>query len=265
MTTTMTMSNISTFAILSFLLCVGDGRVVEAFQQSKSQSHPRHPSQPPQLSRTTTTTTLQLQEGQGQFLKAAYECSTCAKVVVEAEDTAARLHLHTEDEYTHLPTNNDDDDDGASHSKWRAVASSKSFLTRVFHKKSVPHPILDAPTTTETTTAPPKFSVASFLHTLSHPPQSAVFHGVDVHAEKDAVYYPLVGFQFVAGSAEVLPTIQRASIPLPTKQQHDEVTFGWFSAACPLDVYADDETFGHPPVVVPHEEHELESAPSMQM
>ena len=258
----MMMSNISTFAILSFLLFVGDSRVVEAFQQQQQ----RHPSQPPQQSRTTTTTTaLQLQEGQGQFLKAAYECSTCAKVVVEAEDTAARLDLHTKDEYTHLPAhNNNNDDDGASHSKWRAVASSKSFLTRVFHKKSVPHPILDAPTTTETTIAPPKFSVASFLHTLSHHSPSEVFHGVDVHAEKDAVYYPLVGFQFVAGSAEVLPTIQRASIPLPTKQQHDEVTFGWFSAACPLDVYADDETFGHPPVV-PHEEHELESAPSMQM
>lgn len=261
----MMMSNISTFAILSFLLFVGDSRVVEAFQQQQQ----RHPSQPPQQSRTTTTTTaLQLQEGQGQFLKAAYECSTCAKVVVEAEDTAARLHLHTEDEYTLDATNNDDDDDdGASHSKWRAVASSKSFLTRVFHKKSVPHPLLDAPTA-ETNIAPPKFSVASFLHTLSHHSPSEVFHGVDVHAEKDAVYYPLVGFQFVEGCAEVLPTIQRASIPLPTKQQHDEVTFGWFSAACPLDVYADDETFGHPPVV-PHDEQQdeqaVESATSIRM
>ena len=261
MTMTMMMSTISTFAILSFLLFVGDGRVVDAFQQSHPHQQQRHPSQPPQQSRTTTTTALQLQEGQGQFLKAAYECSTCAKVV-DAEDTAARLTLHTEDEYTHLPANTDDEG-AASHSKWRAVASSKSFLTRVFHKKSVPHPILDAPTTENI--APPKFSVASFLHTLSHP-QSEVFHG-DVHAEKDAVYYPLVGFQFVEGGAEVLPTIQRASIPLPTKQQHDEVTFGWFSAACPLDVYSDDETFCHPPVVPqePHEEHEVESATSILM
>jgi hypothetical protein len=63
--------------------------------------------------------------------------------------------------------------------------------------------------------------------------------------EPDVLYYPVVGFQFVEDEDHhyrVLPTTLSVSCRLPLT--HKEEVFGWYSQACPLDMFAEDPCVG---------------------
>jgi hypothetical protein len=59
--------------------------------------------------------------------------------------------------------------------------------------------------------------------------------------EKDVVYYPVVGFQFVHtdGGDIALPTTGHAACQLNTQTQTEDVV-GWFSPSCKLDAFSED-------------------------
>jgi hypothetical protein len=67
--------------------------------------------------------------------------------------------------------------------------------------------------------------------------------------ENNEVLFPLTGFTLIRDKPDhyrVLPTTANPSCRLPSCKR-DEILYGWFSPACPLDTFAhDDETY-HPP------------------
>merc|ERR1711865_1074568 len=66
-------------------------------------------------------------------------------------------------------------------------------------------------------------------------------------AEASAVYYPIVGFTFVKGCEDALPTISNASIRMPTTSQKKQDVYGWYSTSCKLDLCTEDENVCHNP------------------
>ena len=84
------------------------------------------------------------------------------------------------------------------------IASSKSFLTRVFHLPSIKHP------------------------------------GQKKQKHEDVVYFPMLGFRFFEGIDTVFPTTTHNSCAMPTKSQKEEEVYGWFSSSCKLDVFSED-------------------------
>jgi hypothetical protein len=69
--------------------------------------------------------------------------------------------------------------------------------------------------------------------------------------ENDEVLFPLTGFTLIRDKPDhyrVLPTTTNPSCRLPSCTR-DEILYGWFSPACPLDNFAhDDEMYAsHPP------------------
>lgn len=61
----------------------------------------------------------------------------------------------------------------------------------------------------------------------------------DTETTKDVTYFPVVGFQYVRDAPHhctALPTVSNPSCRLPTAHQNSEPVFGWFTAACPLDL-----------------------------
>jgi hypothetical protein len=199
------------FVILSCLLFSGEQS--DAFQQQKLVD--RH-----------HRTALQLLPEQGNQLAAAYN--------------AALDHKE--------PVIEDEEQDNASH--WRAIATSKSFLNRLFHKPSATKLDNDTTATTQEENNHSKFQLGTFLHNLSHP---------NLHNKaKDEIYlYPVIGFQFVEGCQDALPTLSHASIRMPTKGQKEEDVVGWYTACCKLDLYSDDVC--HSPIIVesPEEAEQL--------
>ena len=169
---------------------------------------------------TATRTALQLVPEQGNQLAAAYNAALD----------------HKEPIFEEL-----DEQDNTSH--WRAISTSKSFLNRLFHKPSAP----ESTTQEEENTKHSKFQLGTFLHNLSHP---------NLHirnnnkAKKDEIYlYPIIGFQFVEGCQDALPTLSHVSCRMPTKSQKEEEVVGWYTTCCKLDLYSDDVC--HSPVPVP--------------
>mmetsp|Transcript_27223 Transcript_27223/g.59964 ORF Transcript_27223/g.59964 Transcript_27223/m.59964 type:complete len:199 (+) Transcript_27223:109-705(+) len=63
----------------------------------------------------------------------------------------------------------------------------------------------------------------------------------------DVCYYPMVGFQYIAGVDTALPTKSTAACAMPTKSQREEEVFGWFSSSCKLDVFSEDVC--HNPII----------------
>ena len=167
---------------------------------------------------TATRTALQLVPEQGNQLAAAYNAALDHKEsIVEDEEQQ----------------------DNTSH--WRAISTSKSFLNRLFHKPSAP----ESTTQEEENNNHSKFQLGTFLHNLSHP-------NLHIHnkAKVDEVYlYPIVGFQFVEGCQDALPTLSHVSCRMPTKSQKEEEVVGWYTTCCKLDLYSDDVC--HSPVPVP--------------
>lgn len=167
----------------------------------------------PSLRQTTisTTSSLNLVPDQGKQLVAAYNarCSSSETSSQSQESAAAAAVAPIQVE------NDDVDVDGHEHvdesSHWRAIAASKSFLTRVFHKPSGNHP--DS------------------------------FHQQNKQERKheDVVYYPMVGFRFFEGIDNVFPTTSHVSCAIPTKRQKEEEVYGWFSSqSCKLDLLSED-------------------------
>jgi hypothetical protein len=81
---------------------------------------------------------------------------------------------------------------------------------------------------------------------------NAVVQSTLPHAakENDEVLFPLNGFTLIRDKPDhyrVLPTAANPSCRLPSCSR-DEILYGWFSPACPLDTFAhDDETYAaHP-------------------
>jgi hypothetical protein len=190
------------FVILSCLLFSGEQS--DAFQQQKL------------VDRHHRTTALQLLPEQGNQLAAAYNAALDHKEPVVSEE-------------------DEQEQDNTSH--WRAIATSKSFLNRLFHKPSATnHPNKldnDATEATQEENNHSRFQLGTFLHNLSHP---------NLHNKaKDEIYlYPIIGFQFVEGCQDALPTLSHASIRMPTKTQKEEEVVGWYTKCCKLDLYSDD-------------------------
>eukprot|EP00537_Pseudo-nitzschia_pungens_P006090 CAMPEP_0172365584 /NCGR_PEP_ID=MMETSP1060-20121228/10524_1 /TAXON_ID=37318 /ORGANISM="Pseudo-nitzschia pungens, Strain cf. cingulata" /LENGTH=185 /DNA_ID=CAMNT_0013088947 /DNA_START=98 /DNA_END=655 /DNA_ORIENTATION=- len=88
--------------------------------------------------------------------------------------------------------------------KWRTttIAASKNLLSKIFQGPSVLHPL--------------------------------------ERKSEDICYYPMVGFRFVEGVDNALPTKSSASCVVPTRNQREEEVFGWFSSSCKLDVFSED-------------------------
>ena len=206
----------TTTAVVILSCFLFSGEQSDAFQQQQN-------------SRTTATTRLALIPEQGNQLAAAYNAALDHKEIpiVEYED---------------------DEQDNTSH--WRAISTSKSFLNRLFHKPSAP----ESTTQEEETNNHSKFQLGTFLHNLSHP---------NLHirnnnkAKKDEIYlYPIIGFQFVEGCQDALPTLSHVSCRMPTKSQKEEEVVGWYTTCCKLDLYSDDVC--HSPIPIVEESPEEE-------
>jgi hypothetical protein len=207
------------FVILScLLLFAGEQQQSDAFQQQ--QLNHRMAT----TTTTTTTTRLSLLPEQGNQLAAAYNAAASI-------DHKQPIVEHTAaDEEAHLEQEQQEEEDNTSH--WRAISTSKSFLNRLFHKPSATKQLnCNDSNTAETTTQ--KFHLGTFLHNLSHPNYN--------HNKEDEIYlYPIIGFQFVKGCQDALPTLSHASIRIPTKTQKEEEVVGWYTKCCKLDLFSDD-------------------------
>lgn len=64
------------------------------------------------------------------------------------------------------------------------------------------------------------------------------------HDHDDAVFYPLIGFEYVSsndGEVAVFATTSRAACRIHTAKQDEEEIVGWFTSKyCPLDIDAED-------------------------
>jgi hypothetical protein len=214
-----TTTTTTAFVILScLLLFAGEQQQSDAFQQQQQQLNHR-------MATTTTTTRLSLLPEQGNQLAAAYNAAASIdhkQPIVE--HTAADEEAHQEQEQQQ------EEEDNTSH--WRAISTSKSFLNRLFHKPSATKQ-LDSNDSNTAETATQKFHLGTFLHNLSHPNYN--------HNKEDEIYlYPIIGFQFVKGCQDALPTLSHASIRIPTKTQKEEEVVGWYTKCCKLDLFSDD-------------------------
>jgi len=187
------------------------------------------------------SSSLEMRPGQGNQLAAAYNAATCDK---EQEEEVGMFRRHEE---------HNQEQDNTSH--WRALASSKSFLTRVFHKPAVKHPIADVDVDVDIDvdqSHSPRFlfPFTNFLRNLNHKNDN----------EEEAVYYPIVGFTFVKGCDNALSMHTQGSIRMPTTSQKKQEVYGWYSTSCKLDLCTDDETMCHNPITI---DSEVDTAPMM--
>jgi hypothetical protein len=220
-----TTTTTTAFVILScLLLFAGEQQQSDAFQQQQQQQQLNH-RMATTTTTTTTTTRLSLLPEQGNQLAAAYNAAASIdhkQPIVE--HTAADEEAHQEQEQQQ------EEEDNTSH--WRAISTSKSFLNRLFHKPSATKQ-LDSNDSNTAETATQKFHLGTFLHNLSHPNYN--------HNKEDEIYlYPIIGFQFVKGCQDALPTLSHASIRIPTKTQKEEEVVGWYTKCCKLDLFSDD-------------------------
>jgi hypothetical protein len=197
--------NASSFALLSLMLF---GEVQGFCPQAQ---HTR-----------SSSTSLNLLPGQGNQLAAAY--------------TAFISHKNNDDETDTVTPATKPQEPPSSSSHWRALAASRSFVSRVFHLpssaiKKHPHPTLEGLKANNDKKESNSFPFG-FIPTRHH------------REEEDAVLYPLVGFQFVKSQEGsniktiALPTTSHAACRLPTHR--NEPVFGWYSPACKLDLYSED-------------------------
>mmetsp|Transcript_3168 Transcript_3168/g.7227 ORF Transcript_3168/g.7227 Transcript_3168/m.7227 type:complete len:180 (+) Transcript_3168:148-687(+) len=131
-------------------------------------------------------TSLNLVPDQGNQLVAAYNAISLEK----RSETAAAAPIQVDRNFDE------------SENPRGAIAASKRFLTRIFHKPATEHP--------------------------------------GEGKNNDVVYYPMVGFRFFEGIDSVFPTTSNVSCDMPTKSQKEEEVFGWFSLSCKLDLYSED-------------------------
>jgi len=183
---------------------------------------------------SSRSSSLEMLPGQGNQLAAAYNAASCDKKKEEEEEIGM---------FQHQPEESIQEQDNVSH--WRAVASSKSFLTRVFHKPAVKHPIADVPQQKSQQSPRFQFPFTNFLRNLNQHHHEAEV----LKAEASAVYYPIVGFTFVKGCEDALPTISNASIRMPTTSQKKQDVYGWYSTSCKLDLCTEDENVCHNPSI----------------
>mmetsp|Transcript_18839 Transcript_18839/g.21608 ORF Transcript_18839/g.21608 Transcript_18839/m.21608 type:complete len:235 (+) Transcript_18839:288-992(+) len=212
-TTRQPMQVTMTFYVVILLSCL--------FSSTESLSF-----QPRPLPTTTASSSLEMRPGQGNQLAAAYNAATCDKE--QEEEELGMFHRHEED---------NQEQDQSSH--WRALASSKSFLTRVFHKPAVKHPIADVDIDNQFQSPRFQFPFTNFLRNLNHKNNH--------NDEEEAVYYPIVGFTFVKGCDNALSMHTQGSIRMPTTSQKKQEVYGWYSTSCKLDLCTDDETMCHNP------------------
>lgn len=218
-----------TFYVVILLSCL--------FSSTESLSFQPRPL--PTTTNTGASSSLEMRPGQGNQLAAAYNAATRDK---EEEEEIGMFHRHEEH-------NQEQEQDHSSH--WRALASSKSFLTRVFHKPAVKHPIADVDVD-EFQSPRFLFPFTNFLRNLNHKNNH--------NDEEEAVYYPIVGFTFVKGCNDALPTHTQGSIRMPTTSQKKQEVYGWYSTSCKLDLCTDDETMCHNPTTI---DSEVDTAPMM--
>lgn len=205
---------------------------------SSTESLSFQPRPLPTTTNAGASSSLEMLPGQGNQLAAAYNAASCDK---KEEEEVGMFHRHEEE----LPQ----EQDHSSH--WRAIASSKSFLTRVFHKPAVKHPIADGVVDVdESPSQSPRFHFpfTNFLRNLNHHKNNNHNHEVE-----EAIYYPIVGFTFVKGCDDALPTHTQGSIRMPTTSQKKQDVYGWYSTSCKLDLCTDDETMCHSPTTIDSE------------
>jgi hypothetical protein len=207
-----------TYALLSLML-FGEG--VSAFCPSLSVQQQQKPR----------SSCLKLMPGQGSQLVAAYTAATSSS---SSEDVRSSNEYLSAEKAAPASPQQQDNEPPSSSSHWRALAASRSFVSRVFHKpssaiKKHPHPTLEGLKTADAAAQQfPYNFIPSRLATQ------------DERKQDDVVLYPIVGFRFFnqQGSSIALPTTSHAACRLPTNRNED--VYGWFTPACRLDLYAED-------------------------
>lgn len=109
-----------------------------------------------------------------------------------------------------------------------------------------------------TTTKVPKKNFVSRIFSIPgaimgrHPAAAPALVDVKMPREEkegdDVVLYPIVGFQFVNGGQQVLPTTTNVACRL-SKQPNEEL-YGWFTPSCPLNSIHSDAYCDEPQVLI---------------
>lgn len=197
-------------------------------------------------------TALHLVPGQGKQLEAAVNAASSSSSADASSKAAPPANVSSP------PPSGADvamvaTEPSSSSSHWRALAASRSFVTRLFHIPSStihkhPHPIeeglLQAAIPVSAVDANPDAapSFPSFF-TPRPPAPSSLIENNNQKDMVDSVLYPIVGFTFWNTKKDgciALPTTSHAACRLMTESQRQEEVFGWYSAACKLDLYAED-------------------------
>jgi hypothetical protein len=211
-------------ALLLLTLCGGGGHAFSPHHQSK-QSHP--------VASSVSKSALSLIPGQGGQLVAAFNVASFKR---EVGPVSVDKKKSVDDSRA------SEGPPSSSSSHWRALASSRSFVARLFHIpsgviRSHPHP--DAEWV--------RPSTQHHHHPSSTFPHNFLPQNHRQHRQERAdtvLYYPVVGFRFVptvdGGRSMVLPTTSHAACRLRPLHERSEEVVGWYSPACKLDLYSED-------------------------
>jgi hypothetical protein len=273
-----------TFTLLCLMLCAGGGGGGNVYAFC--------PPLAAQKQIATTTSSLSLVPGQGIQLVAAYNAASCKKQDNGDDNVPQPTSISAGDENddddvvkasrmdaTTVTTTTTTDEPSSSSSHWRALASSRSFVSRLFHIpssaiKSHPHPdmeLIQSATTSSSSsmggTHNPTFPF-NFIPTRPSQHQepasvvpSTSFSSSSSSSENhhdnnnyyddnnnnnngvvDTVLYPIVGFRFVTtprGDSIALPTICHAACTVPYYTHREDVV-GWYNPVCKLDIHSED-------------------------
>lgn len=221
------------FGILSCALLAAEG---EAF----STTAPQTQSLRQKIASSSSSSALNLVPDQGNQLAAAYNAahSDDDEMNNNNNNNNKKITQEVSASETTAPIEANHNNDGVDESShWRAIAASKSFLTRIFHKPS----------------GNSKHTPGVVEGDLDH----SNINNNNKNKNEDVVYYPMVGFTYFEGIENALPTTSHQSCIMTTKSQKEEEVYGWFSSSCKLDFFSEDVC--HTPIVAVSPEEETEA------
>jgi hypothetical protein len=187
-----------------------------------------------------SSTNLFLLPGQGKQLEAAFNAASS-----RADSNGGSSKAPTGGGEQQQQQQQQQQEPSNSSSHWRALSSSRSFVTRLFHLPSNnikhPHPVSEG---LKDTNSDNRSSGAPTFPTFFVPQQQQQQKkSSSSSAEDNGVLYPVVGFTFCNTKNDgciALPTTSNASCRLQTSAQRQEEVFGWYTPGCKLDLYSED-------------------------